>query len=634
MNLRFYIFVVEEFLLTNYSIMKNRFVLLSVILMVTLNYCTVFGQSPATDAEILNLTREYILNKDGSMVNHYSHKVKLLTHRAFHSLYGESFIVYNPLQQQLKINQAITTMADGKKVPSPSNAFNEVLPGFAANAPAYNHLREMVVTHTGLEVGATIDLDYTITSNSGYFPFLMGHDVIAEFSPVNDYKIIIKVPEGTSLNYKLLNLRLAPEISLVKGFQVYTFNFGKVNFAAQDPFLPAETDYLPVLSFSTAPSLQQAIEQFTGQPLFTETALQPEAERGLKKLIEPYKKDLQKILRIQEMVAVDYATTSIPMQYNGFKARTIADVYKTNSGTEAEKVVFLTHALRKAGFSAMPVAIIPQKLFDTKLGNLPDISTLMVRVSPAEGEPFYLPAVGNPVSDAAISMSSKIAIMLEPAAESIKSFDIIPVNNAFSLKAMLTIAADKSMSGSGSISASNLFNPYFRIMRDSSNVKSLLTASLGASSVTNFVNGRLTASKLESNFKFETKSVFQQEQQGYLFWEYPVASAGVTSWHANILTGKRDAPLQTPSLLKELYEFEITLPDNIELVDPEINIDMKKIFGSVRLIVKQEGRIVKVKRSIDITERDISLLAYPDWREMMNIWNSRKNSGLTFKIKK
>ena len=46
-------------------------------------------------------------------------------------------------------------MADGKKVKAPENAINEILPAFAAGAPAFNSLREMVITHTALERGAT-----------------------------------------------------------------------------------------------------------------------------------------------------------------------------------------------------------------------------------------------------------------------------------------------------------------------------------------------------------------------------------------------------------------------------------------------------------------------------------------------
>ena len=100
------------------------------------------------------------MNPDGRIDYRYIKKLKLQSYRSFNSLYGETFISYNPAFQSLKINEVYTIMADGKKNPSPSNAFNEVLPAFAANAPAYNNLREMVITHSGKEMNEVINLDY------------------------------------------------------------------------------------------------------------------------------------------------------------------------------------------------------------------------------------------------------------------------------------------------------------------------------------------------------------------------------------------------------------------------------------------------------------------------------------------
>ena len=137
-----------------------------------LSSISLFSQDENYDAVYLQITREYTLNADGSMDYRFTKKQKLQTYRSFHSLYGETFIVYNPDFQTLKINDVHTIMADGKKVTAPANAFNEVLPGFAANAPAYNKLREMVITHPGTERNAVLNLDYQLHSNKGFYPSL------------------------------------------------------------------------------------------------------------------------------------------------------------------------------------------------------------------------------------------------------------------------------------------------------------------------------------------------------------------------------------------------------------------------------------------------------------------------------
>ncbi|MEI6061135.1 MAG: DUF3857 domain-containing protein [Bacteroidota bacterium] len=123
--------------------MKNKIVLLTIILLAAI---TSRAQDEKPDAVYQEQTKEYTLNKDGSWTYHYSHKLLINTYYAFNSLYGEDFIVYDPAFQKLKINRSVTTMADGKQVPTPANAYNELLPGFATNVPAWNRLREMVAS--------------------------------------------------------------------------------------------------------------------------------------------------------------------------------------------------------------------------------------------------------------------------------------------------------------------------------------------------------------------------------------------------------------------------------------------------------------------------------------------------------
>jgi len=101
-------------------------------------------------------------------------------------------------------------MANGKIIKAPENSINEVLPAFAAGAPAFNSLREIVITHTALERGATINLDYTIHTDKGYAPALSGNEILAESEPVKDLTISVRIPQGQELYFKLVNINLIP----------------------------------------------------------------------------------------------------------------------------------------------------------------------------------------------------------------------------------------------------------------------------------------------------------------------------------------------------------------------------------------------------------------------------------------
>ena len=104
----------------------------------------------APEAEYKKLSKSYTLHADNSQEFRYAMELTLLTHTAMNSTYGETFIVYDPKIQELKINEAYTRQKDGKIVRLPDNALVEVLPSAAVDAPAFNHLKEMVIVHTGL----------------------------------------------------------------------------------------------------------------------------------------------------------------------------------------------------------------------------------------------------------------------------------------------------------------------------------------------------------------------------------------------------------------------------------------------------------------------------------------------------
>ena len=74
------------------------------------------------------------------------------------------------------------------------------------------NLREMVVTHTGLEKDAVIFLDYTIKTKPGFLPGFGDMFVIPESSPIKKYKISIVIPEGIKLLHGIFNYGINPAL--------------------------------------------------------------------------------------------------------------------------------------------------------------------------------------------------------------------------------------------------------------------------------------------------------------------------------------------------------------------------------------------------------------------------------------
>ena len=126
---------------------RNIIILMAMMLAMQLN--------ATVDGTYKSIVSEYTLGTDGSITQRVSKVLKYNTHHSFFKLFGETFVIYNPEYQKVKVDTSYTIQKDGTIIKTPANAFNYVLPSMAAKAPDYNKLPELVITHTGLELGAT-----------------------------------------------------------------------------------------------------------------------------------------------------------------------------------------------------------------------------------------------------------------------------------------------------------------------------------------------------------------------------------------------------------------------------------------------------------------------------------------------
>jgi hypothetical protein len=306
---------------------------------------------PATDARFLNIEIGYLLNSDGSWTMEYQHQVRLDTYLAVNRLLGETFIVYNPAFQKLEILKAETTMADGRKVAAPENAFNEVLPSAAHGFADFSALREMVVTHTGLERGAIIDLHYRIQTQPGFFPCFSGREALVRDFPVEKYKLEIAVPAERELHFRVFGCEPVRTMVDEEGLRRYTFLLVQNRTATHEPLAPAQSD--PFIVFSAASEWPKALELKTdAAPL--SAALAAKVEK-LKAQFPP-RSDLQQsddlLAALQKTVAVEVQNCGLGSEATGWLPRPLERVFAGNYATRLEKALLLRAMLKEAGFNA------------------------------------------------------------------------------------------------------------------------------------------------------------------------------------------------------------------------------------------------------------------------------------------
>jgi hypothetical protein len=582
---------------------------------------------PASDAVFEKITKEYVLNDDGSIDLHYYKKLKLLTHYSFNRLYGETFIAYNPQHQALKINKAIVTQKDGNVVESPVNAFNEILPQFAADAPAYNHLREMVVTHSGTAIDAVIELDYTLHTDKGYYPGFMSDEILTTTSPVNEEIITLTVPKNRTLNYKVLNIRTAPQITETSSGKVYKFSFGGIKEDTHESNQPADNSHLPRLLFSTL-DWKEAQKFLTDQPGFSFIA-DESMKAAVAKIKKECKDDLSLVLKIQEWVANDINTYPIPGEYTGFTGRTSAEVWKSNGGTPVEKCLLMTTLMRAAGINAEPLAVIPTGIYDDAVGCLNLVSNYLVQVNPRELEQMILSPVEYGSQNMIYSLNGRTTLVLNS-----KKPMKIAVNEKFENKAIMNadFAANDSMvlSGKADLALFERTNPYYKLKSDSSYARQMLSGGLSAGDIKSFKI--VNAAQTRSNMNFEIKkSEPMKAEANYRFFSFPEISRGTAGWHISYLTAERKTPLEIPYPVNEQYSFTIDVPAGVTLVNPVELTEMKTSFGEMVLSVVQKENKITVKKMLVITSSVIAVSEYGDFKRMIDMWNDRKCRELILK---
>jgi len=598
--------------------MKSISKYIALLLVLSLTFIT---QAQEGDAVFNKILKEYTLNEDGSYEYREYKEVKLLSHMSFHRLYGETFIIFDPEFQEIVINEAYTIMRDGQKVVVPDNAFNEVLPRAARNAPPYNRLRELVITHTGLEVGATIYLDYTIKTRAGFMQTFMGREYIKDIVPISEKKLVIRVPANHELQYKVLNIRTGPEITEEKGMNVYTFTFKGLS----------ENEYLwgtghgldPVLFFSAAKDLERAYFPFVAQKAFTFPATEA-MSKAAKTLKGDAPDELSAVLDIQKMVVNEIGTWNLPLGYIGFACRTPIETWESNAGTPLEKTVLLATLLQEAGFRAEPLAIIPNKYYDKTVGSLFMMEDFAVKVSLANDH-VYISATSTSSQDLGISEKDKLFLVLDGAIESLKTFEAKDHKNEIIYHGSLKISPENTLSENLSVKLTGSANPYFKLYIDSAYAKRY-------SSHVEEVKIKTLESK-ESIFDLiiEKENALEIYNE-YAFLNIPSSNYGISSWGFTYIEKDRETPIKLNENIYEQYHYVIDMPDGYELITPAVDIDIANQVGVVKISLRQENNKVFVTREIDLKKDLVQYNEFDAFNELWKPWMNASLQKLTFKM--
>lgn len=588
-----------------------------------------FSQNENADAIFEKFIKEFTLEADGSTSYREYKQLKLITQFSFNRLYGETFIIYNPEFQNLKINNAYTVMADGSKVITPPNAFNEVLPRDAAFSATANHMKEMVVTHTATEMGATIFLDYTLTSAKGYLPGFMGNVLIQESSPIAELEVIVRIPSDQELNHRMIGLRTGPEIKIEANQKVYAWKFNGVQASPKEPLQGKHHLSAPRLLFTTAIGVAETINWLTNQQAF-ELQINDEMKAWTDNLRSKQTEEIETLMTIQKAVVENIVFERYNPEWLAYRARTPEEIWKSNGGNKLEKTLLLATLLKYANFNATPAIVGPKSLFDEKAINLTIFDDFVLIMNTKSFGTIYMSAVEISNQSLEYSLAQNIFI---PLSKGISRAPVEPMkmDNKINIKGTISFNEELKPSGTMEVELTGANNPFLLLQNDKGKFKSLISNKMikddDAISIKNS-----NVAKSELLVKVEsTESI--SDNNGYYSWQLPVITGGFEKWRIAYLDKTRQSNLFLPYPIVEKCSYTITLPLDYTVINKRFNERLKNNVGTVSVEIKPKGNQIEINRELKLNTQMIYQIDYNEFRDMINFWLDKNLSTVVFKKK-
>ena len=297
----------------------------------------------AQDARYKLIRQEWTVQPDGTTDYHYRHEVQVLRNRALtaYAYLGETFVVYNPMLEEVTVNEVYTLRADGSRVDMPQNAFIDQLPEGCADCGRYNGLRELAMVHTGMELGCTVVVDYTIHRNYGIVNETL---TLAKEAPVDRWEISVDLPDGQTLNVQEIKPEYGVAIATTaeQGTNFLHYAATSVPQNYREPNLPSDELLYTTLHFYNGS--HQYLPADDGRALDEARATTDRIMNG--------RVNLKSIAALRDYVRDDVHLNAIDPIHLGYRRASASETFRSQCGTLADKALLLASMLRSEGVDA------------------------------------------------------------------------------------------------------------------------------------------------------------------------------------------------------------------------------------------------------------------------------------------
>ncbi len=599
------------------EIIKSNIIKFIILAIIALQFnCLMAKESEDYDAIYKEIKHEYILNEDGSSEYNYSQKVQLFSSFAVNRAYGETFIDYDPKWQKLTVGKSVTTMAGGQVVSSPFNAYNEVLPRFASGAAPYLGLREMVVTHTGLEKNCTIDLEYKIETKKGFLPGMAGKIVIGARDPIEKLDIVIKVPAGRQLSLNLTNTY--SKLTKIKEgkFDVYSWTFADLPLVAVESAQPPLEDFLPVLYFSTA-TKDEVISHLLGDKKLFDVDSDIKAE--VNDLTADKFTIIDKSIALRDYVANNVGTMSGALQYIGYKPLEAREIFSRNVGSKLDKAVLLSAMCRQAGIKAYAAIASKNSAASDDIAVITQYENPLVLVFGGDNPVPIIMLDPNGRQDGLYPAKFLGVTLLPLVRDYSKTVRLYPkTDNSFAeFNCSMELDSTNLINGNASVTLSGSYIPSVSIKSNDDKIKQSIIGNGFDVELkdADFISQRPGVFSKDAEF---TAKQPLEEAGGIIRIDLPYCPLGIETKHIPVIPAARTTPYKLPLKINEKESFIIRIPDNKKFSYVPDNIILKNDIGQLEILYNPDGNRLEISRHFIIYKEIINPKEYEMFYKLLS----------------
>lgn len=295
------------------------------------------------------------VERDGSGSRTYRQVTQILKQPAVNGL-AERSIGYQPDRQRFTLNWVRVVRPSGEVISDKPAYMQESDPPAAMSNPIYLTTKNVRISLAGLEIGAIVDLSYTIEDLTPYRPGdrFIEWNVNPPGARVRRSRLLIDVPADVRPTITERNLDFAAMRTVANGRATYTWLRADPPKITAEPFAPDTSVAQMRISFSL-PSAWSDVAAWYGALSRDRYSLGADAAGKVSKLVATAPTRLDTIRTVHRWVAQDIRYVAILLGMGSYQPRFADSVASTGVGDCKDKTTLFVAALRHLGIPAVPV---------------------------------------------------------------------------------------------------------------------------------------------------------------------------------------------------------------------------------------------------------------------------------------